>query len=120
MSLSLYDAKILSTALKKARAKKYLTQATCAELLEHSTSFQKDLECCRSSPSIEGFYQICRTLNISADDCIFSNAHRKSDSTYHALMRLISQCDEDQLKVLTATATALLKTSQHSSEVPTK
>ena len=36
MSLSLYDAQILSTALKKARAKKHLTQATCAELLEHS------------------------------------------------------------------------------------
>lgn len=117
MSLSVYDAQILSIALKKARAKKHLTQATCAELLDHSTSFQKDLEGCRCSPSIEGFYQICRTLNISADDCIFSDSNRKTDSTYHTLMRLISQCDENQLKVLTATATALLETSQHSSEV---
>lgn len=116
MSLSIYDAKILSVALKKARAKKHLTQATCAELLDHSTSFQKDLEGCRCSPSIEGFYQICRTLNISADDCIFPNEHRKSDSTYHTLLRLISQCDEDQLKVLTATAAALLETSHNSSE----
>jgi len=116
MSLSLYDAKILSAALKKARAKKHLTQATCAELLDHSTSFQKDLERCRCSPSIEGFYQICRTLNISADDCIFSNNHRKSDSTYHALIRLISQCDEDQLKILIATATAMLETSHNSLE----
>ena len=68
MSLSIKDAQVFKNALKAARAKKRLTQATCAELLGHSLSFQKDLERCRCSPSIEGFYHICRTLNISADD----------------------------------------------------
>lgn len=112
MSLSVYDAKILSSEIKKARAQKHLTQATCAELLDHSISFQKDLERCRCSPSLESFYHICRTLNISADDCIFSDTHRKSNSAYHSLMRLISQCDENQLKIITATTLALLETPQ--------
>lgn len=111
MSLLMHDAKIFSKALKKARAKKHLTQATCAELLGHSTSFQKDLECCRNSPSIENFFHICRTLNISADDCIFPAADPKTDSTYHTLLRLLSMCDENQLKVLIATANALLETA---------
>lgn len=120
MSLSVYDAKILSSEIKKARAQKHLTQATCAELLDHSISFQKDLERCRCSPSIESFYHICRTLNISADDCIFSDCQRKTGSAYHTLIRLVSQCDENQLKVLIATATALLETPHPSSDTSTK
>lgn len=55
MSLSINDAQVFGAALKKARKKKHLTQAQCAELLDHSVSFQKDLERCRCSPSIENF-----------------------------------------------------------------
>ena len=109
MSLSIKDARIFSNAMKKARKKLHLTQATCAELLNHSLSFQKDLERCRCSPSIENFYHICRTLNISADDCIFAEDSKKTNTTYHELLRLLSLCDESSLKILTATATAILK-----------
>ncbi|XBX06472.1 XRE family transcriptional regulator [Enterocloster clostridioformis] len=112
MSLSIKDAQVFKNALKAARAKKRLTQATCAELLGHSLSFQKDLERCRCSPSIEGFYHICRTLNISADDCIFSDSH-KTGSTYHELLRLLSQCDEKGLSVLLATASALVRADRN-------
>lgn len=112
MSLSIKDARIFSNTLKKARKKLHLTQATCAELLDHSVSFQKDLERCRCSPSIENFYHICRTLNISADDCIFPEDSQKTNSTYHELLRLLSQCDESSLKILTATAVAILNEKQ--------
>ncbi len=97
MSLSINDAQIFSAALKRARKKKHLTQAQCAELLDHSVSFQKDLERCRCSPSIENFYHICRTLAISADDCI----------------RLLTLCDERSLSVLVATAAALAEGNPH-------
>ena len=115
MSLSIKDAQIFSNALKKARKKLHLTQATCAELLDLSVSFEKDLERCRCSPSIENFYHICRTLNISADDCIFSEDSRKTNSTYHELLRLLSLCDESSLKILTATAAALINEKQNTS-----
>ena len=108
MSLSINDAQVFSAALKRARKKQHLTQAECAELLKYSLSFQKDLERCRCSPSIENFYPICRTLNISADDCIFSEDSQKTSPTYRELLRLISQCDESNLKILTATVTAML------------
>lgn len=114
MSLSIKDARIFSNTLKKARKKLHLTQATCTELLDHSVSFQKDLERCRCSPSIENFYHICRTLNISADDCIFPEDSQKTNSTYHELIRLLSQCDESSLKILTATAVAILNEKQDS------
>lgn len=53
MSLTLYDVKILGAAVKDARSKRHLTQAECAELLEVSLSFQKDIERGRFSPSLE-------------------------------------------------------------------
>lgn len=115
MSLSMKDARIFSNALKKARKKLHLTQATCAELLDLSVSFEKDLERCRCSPSIETFYHICRTLNISADDCVFSGSSQKTDSTYHELLRLLSLCNESDLNILTATAAALISEKQNSS-----
>lgn len=55
MSLCLYDAKILGSTIKKARQKKHLTQAACAELLDFSLSFQKDVERGRFSQSLENF-----------------------------------------------------------------
>lgn len=108
LSLSISDARIFSSALKKARAKKHLTQAECAELLDHSLSFQKDLERCRCSPSIENFYHICRMLDISADSCIFPDDTHKTSSIYNELLLLLSKCDESSLKILTATAAALV------------
>lgn len=111
MSLSIYDAQVFSQELKKARAKKHLTQAACAELLDHSLSFQKDLERGRCSPSIEGFYHICRVLNISADECISPEKY-KFNTTYRELLRLLQQCDENALSVLIATATALIENSK--------
>lgn len=111
MSLSISDAHTFSTALKKARAEKHLTQAECAELLDHSLSFQKDLERCRCSPSIENFYHICRTLDISADSCIFPEVHN-TNPTYQKLLLLLSQCDEKNLNILIATTIALIENTE--------
>ena len=94
MSLCYYDAQVLSKVLKKARKKLNITQAECAELLDFSLSYLKDLERCRCSPSIENFYHICKTLNISADDCIFPESSDKTDSDYYSLIRLMPKCDE--------------------------
>lgn len=119
MSLSINDAGVFSQALKNARKKKRLTQAECAELLDHSLSFQKDLERGRCSPSIENFYHICRILDISADSCIFPEKS-KEDSTYQELLRLLSQCDERNLSVLMATANALIRKDAPVSDAGTK
>lgn len=119
MSLSIKDARVFSTALRAARKNRRLTQAECAELLGHSVSFQKDLERCRCSTSIEGFFHICRTLNISADDCIFQDGHDRTGSTYQTLLRLLPLCDEKGLATLVAAATVLATTSPDDLSVET-
>lgn len=113
MSLSISDARVFSAALKKARQKRKLTQAECAELLDHSVSFQKDLERGRCSPSIEGFYHICRTLDISADDCIFQDGADRTGSTYQKLLRLLPLYDEKSLSALVAAAAVLTDADQN-------
>lgn len=114
MSLSIYDAQIFSNELKIARHRKHLTQAECAELLDFSLSFQKDLERGRCSPSLESFYHICRTLNISADACIFPESSFHFSPSYYELKRLLLQCDEKALKILLSTATALVESDENS------
>lgn len=107
MSLLIKDARVFNAALKRARKEQKLTQAECAELLGHSVSFQKDLERCRCSASIEGFFHICRTLGISADDIIFQDGHDRTGSAYQALLRLLPSCDERTLTALAAAASVL-------------
>lgn len=113
MSLLINDARIFSKVLKGTRKKKHLTQAECAELLDISVSYQKDWERCRGTPSLEKFYHVCRTLNISADSFIFPE-NPNEDSTYNELIRLLSQCDESNLKILKTLAIALLEAKHDS------
>lgn len=107
MSLSIHDAEVLRDVIKKGRSKMHLTQAQCAELMDCSLSFIKELEICRSSPSIENFYLLCRTLNLSPNECIFPEKNA-DNPTYQELINLLNQCDEAQLRILLATTKAIL------------
>ncbi len=107
MSLSLSDTQNLSKTIKTARKAKNLTQAECSKLLGYSASFQKDLERGRCLPSIENFFHICRTLDISADQCIFYDSSYSNFYLYE-LTRLATQCKENQIKILILITNLLL------------
>ena len=92
MPLLFDDSKIFSIRLKDARKSMNLTQAKCAEYLNISTTFYKELERNQSSPSLELYYKICRNMHISADSCIFPQD--RTTSAYNDLLLLISQCSE--------------------------
>ena len=53
-----------------------------------------------------------KTLDISADDCIFQDGHDRTGSTYQALLRLLPLCDEKSLSALEAAATVLTGADQ--------
>lgn len=102
-----FDPKQFGIVLKNARMDRKLTQAELAEELDISLSYLKDLEGFRNSPSLEMFEKIIRYFNLSADSVVYPDAPAK-DSAYEQLQRLSAQCSEYQLKVLIATAKALL------------
>lgn len=101
--------------LKNARMDKKLTQAELAEILDISLSYLKDLERFRNSPSYEVFEKVIRYFNLSADTVIYPNQNR-DDDTYQKIGRLLTRCDEGQLKVILATTEALLSVSEKPSE----
>lgn len=116
MPLLFDDNKLFSIQLKDARKNMNLTQAKCAEYLNISTTFYKELERNQSSPSLELYYKICRNMHISADSCIFPQDQNQT-SAYNDLLLLISQCDESGINVLRATAEALIKEATAASKI---
>ncbi|MCC8067642.1 MAG: helix-turn-helix domain-containing protein [Clostridiales bacterium] len=110
-----YQAKQFGIVLKNARMDKHLTQAELAEILDISLSYLKDLERFRNNPSYEIFEKVIRYFNLSADTVIYPNKNLNSD-TYQQIDRLLTRCDESQLRVILATVEALLAESERNSE----
>ena len=102
-----FQPKQFGTVLKNARIDKKLTQAELAEILDISLPYLKDLERFRNDPSYKVFEKVIRYFNLSADTVIYPNQNL-ADDTYQKIERLLAQCDEKQLKVILATAEALL------------
>ena len=92
--------------LKNARMDKKLTQAELAEILDISLPYLKDLERFRNNPSYDVFEKVIRYFNLSADTVIYPNENL-TNTTYQQIERLLTRCDEGQLRVILATTEAL-------------
>lgn len=110
-----FQPKQFGTVLKNARMDKKLTQAELAEILDISLPYLKDLERFRNDPSYKVFEKVIRYFNLSADTVIYPNQNL-ADGTYQKIERLLTQCDEKQLKVILATTEALLTVKESSSK----
>ncbi len=108
-----FNTKQFGIVLKNARLDRKLTQSELAEELNISLSYLKDLEGFRNTPSLDMFEKIVRYFNISADSVIYPESEAKNDSCAQ-LQRLLTRCDDAQLRVLLATAKALLAESDDS------
>ena len=101
--------------LKNARMDKKLTQAELAEILDISLPYLKDLERFRNNPSYDVVEKVIRYFNLSADAVIDPNENLTS-TTYQQIKRLLTRCDEGQLRVMLATTEALLSDSEKPSD----
>ena len=101
--------------LKNARMDKKLTQAELAEILDISLPYLKDLERFRNNPSYDVFEKVIRYFNLSADTVIYPNENL-TNTTYQQIKRLLTRCDEGQLRVILATTEALLSESEKPSD----
>lgn len=97
--------------LKNARMDHNLTQAELAERLDISLSYLKDLERFRNNPSYEVFEKVIRYFNLSADTVIYPSQNQ-ADDTYQQLERLLTRCNQGQLRVILATTEALLSAGE--------
>ncbi len=103
------NSKQFGIIMKNARMDVKLTQSELAEELEISLPYLKDLERFKNMPSLEIFARTMQYFNLSADTVIYPN-NNVTDDTYQKILRLLTRCNEKQLKVILATAEALIST----------
>ncbi len=108
----MFRPKQFGIVLKNARMDKKLTQAELAEELDISLSYLKDLEYFRNDPSFEVFERVMHYFNLSADTVIYPNQNQ-DDNTCQKIGRLLTRCDENQLRVIFALAEALLSINEN-------
>lgn len=93
----------------------FLGSLQLAEILDISLPYLKDLERFRNNPSYDVFEKVIRYFNLSADTVIYPNENL-TNTTYQQIERLLTRCDEGQLRVILATTEALLSESEMPSD----
>lgn len=98
----------LGTTIKQARLSANLTQDELAEQVGITGRYIMALENEHKQPSFEVLCKIILTLNIPADN-VFYPEPQYSENEKEQLLRLLSRCDERDLKIITATVKAMLE-----------
>lgn len=98
----------LGTTIKQARLSANLTQDELAEQIGITGRYIMALENEHKHPSFEVLCKIILTLNIPADN-IFYPENQNTENEKEQLIRLLSRCDERDLKIITATVKAVLE-----------
>lgn len=98
----------LGSILKTARNAKNLTREQLAEIINISPRYLMSIENENKKPSYDVLFRLVRELGISADT-IFYPENQCSDTHIDQLVRLLYLCDERELKIATATVTAMLE-----------
>lgn len=98
----------LGATIKQARLAANLTQDELAEQIGITGRYIMALENEHKHPSFEVLCKIILTLNIPADN-IFYPESQNTENEKEQLIRLLSRCDERDLKIITATVKALLE-----------
>lgn len=103
-------------ALREARLEKNYTQEYLAELLNITPTHMKHIESGHRKPSIEVYFKMVEVLGFSTDSFLLEEASPKTETARRELALLLTQCDCDQLRVIQATAQALLDTARERRE----
>ncbi len=101
------NRKEFGAAIRNARLENKLTQERLAEMLGVTPVHVKQLEAGTRMPSVEVLHNIAVTLNFSVDEVFFPT---KSENTelLDKLERVLRLCTPHDLRVVYATASALM------------
>ena len=96
----------LGNAIRQKRMDAHMSQEMLAEAVGITPTHLKHLESEHRKPSIEVLVKLAYILNLSLDELVFPSSKH---CPYHKeLELLLSQCNESQLRVIIATARALI------------
>lgn len=109
------DTDILGNVVKQARQKADITIEKLAELVGVTDRYIYRIENEGKKPSFEVLHRIIQVLHIDPD-LIFYPEKPTKDSEVEDLLRMLYNCDERSLKVVKATAKALMDTSSETQQ----
>jgi len=99
---------LLGSAIKSARLEKNLTQEGLAEIIDITPMHMKQIESERRKPSVDVLFRIVYALDFSLDS-LFSTNKNESNELRDKINFCLNQCNEYKLRVVYATAKALLR-----------
>lgn len=96
--------------IRVVRLKRGITQEQLAERISIGTTHVSHIETGNTIPSLKTFLAIVNALDISADELLCGNM-KQSEIVFQGKMAdILSDCNEKELRVLTATAEAVKTT----------
>lgn len=96
--------------IRNKRIQKGLTQEKLSELIGIGPSHMSHLESGKTVPSMEVFITLCNVLECSADELLCREIITAQPLMDHWLTKLVSDCDQTEIKIITDTVTALKQT----------
>ena len=95
-------ADMLGKVIKTARNNRNLTQEKLGELVNLGQRHIMSIENEEKRPSFDKLHDIIRVLGIDANLIFYPENSMSEDSMTGRLARLLSQCDEHELRIITA------------------
>ena len=92
----------LGAVIKAARKSRNLTQEKLGELVDIGQRHIAAIENEEKRPSLDKLYEIIRVLGIDANLIFYPENPMSEDSPAGQLARLLLQCGERELKIITA------------------
>jgi len=92
----------LGTVIKAARHRRKLTQEKLGELVNLGQRHIMSIENEEKRPSYDSLYDIIRVLGIDANMIFYPENPVSEDTAAGRLARLLLQCGEDELRLITA------------------
>ena len=97
----------LGEVLKSARRERKMTQEKLGEIVDLSQRYIMSIENEHKKPSFDKLFMMIRTLGVNANN-IFYPERPEDDTSLGSLFRMISQCDERELRLITAIVETIL------------
>lgn len=109
MMMSL-NKKLLGRRAKQYRKRRGYTQEEIAEQIDKTAMFIRLIESGEKGMSIETFVDLANALNVTADELLRDSLGNTIKVSNHDFVNLLSDCSDNELKILRDTLVALKRT----------
>lgn len=102
-----FDYKAIGLRIKMVRLKKEITQEQLAEITGLSSPHISNVETGNTKVSLKSLVRIANALDCSIDEVLFDNMTYTRHIVEHEMLKVVSDCDDKEIRVIADTARAL-------------